>query len=273
MFKMRIKHKGWYLFILFCLIPYLLTAKSGFSNQARWIAENWIRFVVDRDGHWGESPNPILIKFTEFKRGDMLLGYYAAVKPRGYIIVSLLKDFAPIKAYSTVCNLNPDDDEGMCALIKDDLESRNMFLIEAFGGLDETSLKDLHIHTPDSYRRAWEIFSREGSATTESFQSMQIQAAGPVGPLLKSKWGQGPPFNNNCPDICEFNEFNNAAKVGCVPLAMAQIMRHFCWPPFFGSEYYDWPNTLVNQAKYDATKKWYNDEHNNPWTLAQINAV
>ena len=44
-----------------------------------------------------------------------------------------------------------------------------------------------------------------------------------VAPMLRTKWGQGEPYNTLCPA----NSAGTHAKVGCVPLAMAQIVRYF----------------------------------------------
>ncbi|MGQ9517783.1 MAG: hypothetical protein ACUVT1_10990, partial [Anaerolineae bacterium] len=104
-------------------------------QEARTVAENWLRFVVERDGQWGGVTNPSIRDFAEFKRGDRLLGYYASIEPQGYIVITSLEDFAPIQAYSTTSDLDPDNEVGMCDLLKDVMDTRLAFLVEAFGGL------------------------------------------------------------------------------------------------------------------------------------------
>lgn len=47
-----------------------------------------------------------------------------------------------------------------------------------------------------------------------------------VGPLLTSKWAQGEPFNGLCPAL----ESGGHCVAGCVPVAMAQVMRYHRWP-------------------------------------------
>lgn len=241
-------------------------------EEARAVAENWLRFIVERDGHWGGARSPSIGEFTDFRRGDLLLGYYASVEPQGYIIISSLKDFAPIKAYSTTSNLDPDKEVGMCDLLKDALERRNGFLIDSFGGLDEVSLQELDKLTLDANRLAWSYLLRDGSALSSHLRSIHVESVGPVGPLLESHWAQGPPYNDDCPDLSCPGAFNHNALVGCVPLAMAQVMRYYAWPPFYDWTY-DWPNMLVNEAHYDTANNWYNDENGIPWTQAQIDAV
>ena len=47
-----------------------------------------------------------------------------------------------------------------------------------------------------------------------------------VGPLLTSKWAQGEPFNGLCPALAS----GGHCVAGCVPVAMAQVMRYHRWP-------------------------------------------
>ena len=47
-----------------------------------------------------------------------------------------------------------------------------------------------------------------------------------TGPLLKSKWSQGEPFNRLCPALPSGRHY----PAGCVAVAMAQVMRHHRWP-------------------------------------------
>lgn len=71
-----------------------------------------------------------------------------------------------------------------------------------------------------------------------------------VGPLLKSKWGQGEPFNMYVP---------NSYPVGCVATAMAQIMF-----------YYKWPNQGMENMRYEWNGKFIEEnfaEHTYDWSV------
>ena len=63
-------------------------------EEARAVAESWLHFIVERDGHWAGALEPAISEFTGLERGGSLLGYFAAVEPQGYVVVSLVKGFA-----------------------------------------------------------------------------------------------------------------------------------------------------------------------------------
>ena len=67
-----------------------------------------------------------------------------------------------------------------------------------------------------------------------------------VEPLLTTQWNQWAPYNNLCPTDC---------PAGCVPTAVAQIMKYWRWPDVtcdkvagedFSGRTYDWDNMIDN---------------------------
>ncbi len=237
------------------------------------VAKNWINFVVDQYDSWGGTDSPVLGEYTEFKRGDLLLGYYFPVEPVGYIIVSSLKDFIPIKAYSTTSNLDPDDEVGMCDLLKDELERRALHLIDRFGGLDDVSLQELNKFTSDSNRLAWSSLLKSSAEYKANLRVIYPNypvdnSNWRIGPLLRTSWHQHAPFNDDCPNMKCGGWYNDNAVVGCVPLAIAMILKFFAWPPGF-----DYPNMANRYIANSGLNPPFEDENQNPVTQAQIDAV
>ena len=64
-----------------------------------------------------------------------------------------------------------------------------------------------------------------------------------IKPLIKAKWGQGPPYNYMCPRY-RIDDYNSrqSSLVGCVAVAMAQIMYYHKYP----AEIKDIPGKYVN---------------------------
>lgn len=63
-------------------------------------------------------------------------------------------------------------------------------------------------------------------------KSTRVADAPTVAPLLKTKWGQGSPYNNYCPEVWYGGEYS-PAPTGCVATAMAQVLRYHQWPPSY----------------------------------------
>ena len=58
----------------------------------------------------------------------------------------------------------------------------------------------------------------------------------PVEPLCATRWNQGDPYNDMCPD-----DENGRCVTGCVATAMAQVMKYFNWPAAgHGTHTYTW---------------------------------
>ncbi len=93
------------------------------KDEADLIANNWIQMVIDRYGSWGKSESATALPIQEFRNMDRLIGYYCQVNPEGYIIVSLRKELAPVKASSEEGYFDPSEEEGMVKLIRDKMTS------------------------------------------------------------------------------------------------------------------------------------------------------
>ncbi len=74
-----------------------------------------------------------------------------------------------------------------------------------------------------------------------------------VGPLLTTEWNQTAPYNNQCPS----NESGHC-YTGCVPTAVAQVMRYWKWPATYDwdnmLDYYGWSYTSDDYISYNSTQ-------------------
>lgn len=248
-------------FVHFTTVLLLLSLLIGVSQpqaevasikEAAILANNWIKLVTDNTGGWGGAKDVSIEQAIGFEFDGRQIGFFFRVKPQGYIIVSLLKELAPIKAYSTSTDMDPYSDEGIAELTKLRM-STLLKAIEALVGPIESASdsiigKILEINHRDSwaellsgYPIQWNSLSIEG--TRNNYQEDDV--------LLSSHWHQEEPYNNQCPTPPIFSDCNHSnCYVGCSALAGAQIMRYWCWPPYgYGSvsdinfeDYYDWSN-------------------------------
>jgi hypothetical protein len=251
------------------------------EQEALTIARNYVRFILLNEGGWGRSRHAEVSSIEPFMRGDRQLGYFCRVQPRGFLVISLHKELAPVRAYSGGSNLDPEAEEGLTDLLKDKMEAILAAVDERLGRplgpddqitdlleLDYRAVSDVLVSgafDPEAYREP----PRAHRGAGMNYQERDT--------LLVCNWHQKPPFNQQCPDMgCSwpaYGNFNQNALVGCVATAGAQIMHHWHWPltgedPF--NDTYDWANML---PVYIYHAGWFTDSTGVPVTWAQINAV
>jgi hypothetical protein len=252
------------------------------EQEALTIAQNYVSFILVNEGNWGGSDSAEVVSIQEFRRGDRTLGYFGRVEPQGFLVLSLHRELAPVRAYSNRSNLNPESEEGLTDLIKDKMESildgvetrlgRPLGPEDEFGDLLDINYRAVsdalasEAFDPQVYREPQRISRSAGM----NYQEGEW--------LLTSSWHQQPPYNDQCPSMdCPwpgYDGFNDCARVGCVATAGAQVMYHWRWPPAGADPFvdsYDWPN-MCDAYVYDGAG-WFNDENGLPVTWAQINAV
>jgi len=245
------------------------------TDKALLVANNWIETIIQKKGSWGEADSAYIDSIREFKRGERVLGYFCKVEPSGYIVLSLRKEFPPVKAYSTRSELEPEMDEGMADLLKDKMEYALNKVQERFGSVGTARSAEVSSLFEIDYRQAWEQL--ENGAPPIEKTDVGTEAAGDYVEggdyqegdiLLDTRWHQGHPYNLFCPPPpppppdpnCDWDH----CTVGCNATAGAQVLRHWCWPPYG-----------ANGSPYTDTYEWWNIPNTISETspAAQINAT
>jgi hypothetical protein len=226
-------------------------AQMAAMDEALTVANNWIDLIIQKKGGWGDANTAYVYDIQEFKRGNRTIGYFCNVNPVGYIILSLRKELAPVKAYSAKCNLDPQSDEGMADLLKGKMLGIINAIEKQAGPLQSARTENVSRIVEINYRDAWAELqgdvskldwgseSGEGNIGTANYQEGDV--------LLTTDWHQGDPFNQDCPAPPGGDDCTAArCAVGCVATAGAQVMRYWYWPPYgVDSPYndtYDWLN-------------------------------
>jgi hypothetical protein len=280
------------------------------KDEALTVAQNWITLIIQEKGDWGGSETAEVADIREFKQGERVLGYFCRVKPQGFIIVSLRKELAPVKAYSAVSNLDPESDKGMVDLLKGRMERILDEVEEQVGPVESVRTADLEGILEINYRRSWEELAGNVETFKRDLDSGAVlmnYQAGDV--LLSSSWHQGDPYNALCPtgdigcaDCCPSDPGicnpTLPTLVGCVATAGAQIMKYWSWPPYGetnashnwdgdGScggnvgggrldvtltDTYDWRH-MANRYVWNVWQNRWEDENGDPLTQAHLDAV
>lgn len=254
--------------ITFLSLVFLIMAVSGLAHsqpvtgeEAKIVAENWIKVVIQDQGSWGAFEEASIETVQEFTRKSLFVGFFCQVRPKGYIIVSPRREMAPIKAYSARSDLDPESEEGMADLLKSRLKSILERVQNIAREREQVTGHAVADNLEIDYRPVWDALINDpegfminsqqpqsnggGDAALESEPDKTNYQEGQV--LLSSNWHQHPPYNNDCPDLGCTSPSNGLALVGCVATAGAQIMYYWGWPPYgeggsLYSDSYDWPN-------------------------------
>ena len=217
-------------------------------TEATKIAENWILVIIDVKGSWGDYESAQIEPVQDLLNENRKVGYFCNVKPEGFIVLSLRKELAPVKAYSPRGYFEADDQDNpgvdiiktSMGLILDTIESK-LGPIESVPHSNMESIVEINYSQPwnDIYQYTQGKWSKiPPNQNGDNYQEGEVMLAG-------NNWHQYPPFNEDCPYMGCSQTSNGRAFVGCVATAGAQIMYHWDWPPYGVNPYndsYDWPN-------------------------------
>jgi hypothetical protein len=207
-------------------------AELASEQEMRNVSQNFVTQKVARAGQWAADSSPAVGEAHELWYKGVLVARYYDVSPRGYVLVPVLKEMNPVKAYSDESNLDENQEGGFLRMVGEVLYEQMRLYESLYGSLDVSQPTDEQLYDP-SQKRAWQrlaVPARE--FRTETAQGTTSQA----GPLLTSSWHQKEPYNNFCP-------MGNIGRtvVGCAATATAQLMKFWEWPETgVGSHSYMW---------------------------------
>ncbi len=146
----------------------------------------------------------------------------------GFVILSGDDCAKPILAYSTNSGFDP---EHIPTSVRDWLYTY------------ETRIEDAanqHLEATPEIAAQWELLLSGQWRDSEDAQT--------VAPIITAKWGQGSPYNALCPPN---------TPVGCVAVAMGQVMHHWRYPEHgIGSHSYTYNSITHNVDFSSATYDW-----------------
>jgi len=234
---------------LLCLIPAIpIQAKTVDKKQALRVANNWITFIINNKGHWGGSPDAMVAEIQELKRDKRILGYFCRIEPKGYIVVSLLKELSPVTDFSYDSNLDPNSDEGMAKLIKDCIERVHEGIEKQTGPIESATTKQLKKILSLNSTDSWSQLEKDSAVFKSELETGVITMSYQEGEeLLTSRWHQLSPYYEFCPAPTPGSGCTEPhCAVGCVGLSACEIMRYWAWPPYGTKDPYDNPYQWKN---------------------------
>ena len=183
----------------------------------------------------------VVSKFVQ-QTADAPNYYIFNLQPTGFVIISADDRYNPILAFSDESHIDFDNETVNIGLMG--TLSRHEQRIEY--------LRKNNIKAPAAVQTEWKKL-RSGSATRSSRSNVQ------VGPLTTTTWDQGELYNAICPadETTAANGPDGRTFCGCVPIAMAQLIKYHNYPVQgngsneyednnFGTQSADFCNTVYN---------------------------
>ena len=82
-------------------------SETASPSDMQQVAANWLAQITYERGNWAGSPNPVITGYHDITSGDTILARWFDISPRGYVLVSALKEMTPVKSPSIKLGYKP----------------------------------------------------------------------------------------------------------------------------------------------------------------------
>lgn len=216
--------------ILALAVPQSARAERASAGEMDLVCENFLAYTLAQQSHWAGDATPWIRDVEEIIVGGEVLARNYSIAPSGHVVVPVLKEMPPIKAYTEDYDLDVDAAGGFAALLREVLADRARRFREAYGSLDASQPATGTVLFGRHHRERWDLFLAPAGQFAADLGGEFLQRE-QVGPLLTTVWHQSGPYNNYCP-----MGDGGRCVVGCVATATAQVMRYWSWPPVGSGE-------------------------------------
>ncbi len=212
------------LILIFVAAP-ALRARIATTAETETVCRNWVSYIVADRGHWADAMTPELGEMQPLTMDGQLLAHCYQIKPKGYVVVPILKELPPIKAYSTESDLDISATGGVTQLLKEVLTDRLNRYADIYGDLEARQPVQAEVLYDSRNGRQWDRFLVSPDEFEATLETGSRAPADVVGPLLTTVWNQSSPYNDYCP-----MGDGGRCVVGCVSTAYSQILTYHRWP-------------------------------------------
>jgi len=217
-------------------------AETATNTEMDRVCRNWLSYMTFQKGAWGGTSDPAIVDNVDVVAGGRVIGHCYSISPDGFVLVPILKELPPVKAYSETGCPDFEKSTGLPGLLKDVLLNRIELFEKVYGNIGVIQPVRGDILFGQEHRAAWDTYTMTSDQFEQEFLSKgTMESMDELGPLLTTLWHQRPPYSDSCPNCGTY------PIAGCVPLAAAQIVNYHQWPPFgVGSHTYWWDATYCN---------------------------
>ena len=205
--------KQYSIVLLATLIRIFAVAGTISLEEARFAGQAWMTMQAEN-----RMSSHAISTIVQMKSpiGLPLPLYYASLSPLGYLVMTADDTLPPVLAFSWTSNCkNPVYGTPFHDLLQRQGAAFHDDLAELTRGFPDDCLENIV---------AWDRLlnsNKTRAGTSPSVVTVTI----PV--LFDTTWHQEAPFNLLCPA----DKYGYRAVCGCVPLALAQVLNYYQWPP------------------------------------------
>ena len=116
-------------------IPREVRSETATDAEMETVCHNWLSYMVYQRGSWAGESNPRITGARDITEGETVLARCFTISPRGHVVVPVLKELPPIKAYSEEYGIDVDQRIGYPQLLREILQQRIELYIEKYGSL------------------------------------------------------------------------------------------------------------------------------------------
>lgn len=200
-----LRFKSLFLFVLLLITSMVTKANPVDLNKARQVGTKFLKANTSIR----ISDNTTLKHSATYRTSRNVAAFYIFNADEGFVIVSADDCARPILGYSVE---GAFDEKNVPVQMEDYLQD---FVKQIEYGIEQ------HLEADKLIARQWELVSFNGRLNYQ-------RATNAVEPLVKARWGQGCYYNNLCPEDPDGN--CGHVLVGCVAIAMGQIMHYWGYP-------------------------------------------
>lgn len=145
--------------LLLCNItPGQVRAERATQEEMELVCRNCLSYMVYQRGAWSGETRPQIVDVQEIVEGDTLLARCFSIAPRGHVVVPILKELPPIKAYSEEYGLDVGQIDGFPQLLREVLLNRIRLYAQVYGSLDAVQPENGEVLLGRGHKVEWSRF-------------------------------------------------------------------------------------------------------------------
>jgi len=207
--------------VLFILIAIPLRARELKELEVRNAVQTWVRYVTA-----DAKPDAVIERMEPYEVDGRAIAYIAHIEKGGFCFCSANDMLVPVYFYSPDGTYDPNNKSLLFFLRDIEARTQTAVMWERSKSVEYRKYESTFEERRSNWRELgtgvvparFSRFSRDSKMAAPDSMSLDLTCT----------WGQGSPYNDQCPNLTP--AVDERTLVGCGATAMAQIMYYWKWP-------------------------------------------